>query len=163
MEATDLEPNPEEKSEAVQRENPKEHAAVKPVAGLRKLYRGRHKPKDGSRRKLHVAVARGGTTRRAKVVRRKKNVVRENQTRDKAVRGALKKTDVRMEASAETGTQKEDKEPRPETAAMKQEGIYKYLQENHRTGDREANCRLRQKEEGSTPPKREKNLLTMLA
>jgi hypothetical protein len=39
----------------------------------------------------------------------------------------LEKTDVRKEASAKTGTQKWNKEPRPDTTATKQDS-----QENHR-------------------------------
>jgi hypothetical protein len=88
-------------SEAVHREVPKARAAVKPVGGLRKWHRGRNlatersqKPKEqtrgncGSRRKLVVTCS--GTTRRAKVARRKGNAVGKNRTRD-VVRGTLKR------------------------------------------------------------------------
>jgi hypothetical protein len=47
MEVMDLEANPEEKeSEVVQWEVLKEHAAVKPVGGLRKQHRGRRVPSE---------------------------------------------------------------------------------------------------------------------
>jgi hypothetical protein len=88
-----LEANLEEiEFEAEQEDIPKEQAAVKPVGGLRKWHRGRNlgaerrqKTKDrirvncGSRRKLAAEGMK--TTRRAKVVPRKVNVVRRNRTR----------------------------------------------------------------------------------
>jgi hypothetical protein len=82
-------------SETGNKEVPKEDAVVKPVEGRKKRQTGRNlaeerrqKPKDGSRRKL--AATRRGTNRRAKVARRKGNVVGENRTRDNVVRGTPK-------------------------------------------------------------------------
>jgi hypothetical protein len=46
---------------------------------------------------------------------------------------SFEKMDVWKDVSDETRTQKCDKEPRVETAAMKQEGIHQDLQENHWT------------------------------
>jgi hypothetical protein len=105
------EPNPEEiQSGAEHREAPKEHAAVKPVGGLRKRHRGRPlgagrrgQPEErtrgncGSWKKL-VAAGRNITCR-AGVARRKgcghegpsvEQGRRKNQTRDKIVRGTRK-------------------------------------------------------------------------
>jgi hypothetical protein len=46
----------------------------------------------------------------------------------------FEKMDTRKEASVETGMQKWDKEPRPETAATKQEQIQQDPREDPRTG-----------------------------
>jgi hypothetical protein len=54
----------------------------------------------------------------------------------------LEETDFWKEASAETGTHIWCKEQRPATGAMTQEGIHQDLQENHQTGDCEANCQV---------------------
>jgi hypothetical protein len=94
-ETTDLEANPEEmQCEAVHREVPKEDATVETGRTPNKRHRGRHlaaerrhKPKDGSWRKL--AATRRGTTHRAGVARHKGHIVRKNQTRDKAGQGTL--------------------------------------------------------------------------
>jgi hypothetical protein len=53
----------------------------------------------------------------------------------------FEKTDVRKEASAETGRQKLDKEPRLETAAAKHEAIQQDPHEDPTTGVREASSR----------------------
>jgi hypothetical protein len=89
-------------SEAKHREVRKEHAAAKPVGGLRKRHRGqnlvakrRQKPKEqtlvnyGSRRKLIVAVLK--MTHRTIVAGCKKHIIGKNWTRDKVVRGTLKR------------------------------------------------------------------------
>jgi hypothetical protein len=95
------EPTSEEtESAAERRELPKEHAAVKPVGGLRKRHRGRHlaagrrgqseertRGNCVSRKKL--AAACRGTTCHAGVARRRGNV-RKNQTRDKVAGGTQK-------------------------------------------------------------------------
>jgi hypothetical protein len=101
---TVLEANPEEiPSKAEHQEVPKEHAAVKPVGGMRKRRRGRNlaaerrqKPKEwtrvncGIRRKLATACMK--MTHCAKVARcNKGNVVGKNRTRDSVVRGTLKR------------------------------------------------------------------------
>jgi hypothetical protein len=50
-------------------------------------------------------------------------------------------TDVREEASAETGRHKWVEEQRAETAATKQQGIQQDPQEHPRAGDRETSSR----------------------
>jgi hypothetical protein len=95
-EATDSKANPEDKeSEAVHREVPKDHVAVKLVGGLRTWHRGqnlaakpRRKSKNMSRRKL--ATASRGTTRSAKEARLKGNVVGKIWTRDNVTRRTSK-------------------------------------------------------------------------
>jgi hypothetical protein len=79
--------------EASHREVSKEKATVMPVGGLRKRHRdrnlaaGRHQKlkektweKCGFQKRLTIAGR--GTTRHAKVARRKGNIVQRNQTRD---------------------------------------------------------------------------------
>jgi hypothetical protein len=68
--------------------------------------------------------------------RQEKSDQRQRDTRN------LWKTDIQEEASAETITQKWNKEQRPETAASEQEGIHQDRQENHWTGDRKTNCQI---------------------
>jgi hypothetical protein len=150
MEAMDLEANPEEKeSEAEHREVPKEDEAVKPVGALKKQHSGWHlaaghrgklkewtQGKDGCQKKL-AATCRDDSLC--------KSGMEQGTSRTRQGQGCTKnfiKTDVWKEASAEPGTQQWDKEPRPETAATKQEGIHQDLQENHWTGDHEANCQI---------------------
>jgi hypothetical protein len=93
MEATDLKVNPEEgmESEVEYREVHTEEAAVKFSGKIKKRHRGRHlaagrygEPKEltrgdcGSRRKLAAACRK--VSRRAAVVRRKRNVFRKIRT-----------------------------------------------------------------------------------
>jgi hypothetical protein len=66
---------------------------------------------------------------------RKKSDQEERGTR------SLEKTYVLKETSAETETQKWDKEPRPETAATKQMGIEQDPQEDPRAGNRKTSSR----------------------
>jgi hypothetical protein len=75
------------------------------------------------------------------VARHKGNIVGKNQTRQGRTRN-FEKTNIREVTLEGPGTQQWHKEPRPETAALKQEGIDQNIQGNHWTGDCKANCQI---------------------
>jgi hypothetical protein len=152
MEATGLKGNAEEtQSEAEHREVPKEQAEAETGRAPKKQYRGQNlaaeccsQPEEqtqgngGSWKKLTATGMR--MTCHAKVAWRKGNH-QEKLGQGRGTRN-LGRTEVREEASAETGMQIWDKEQMHETAATKQEGIHQDLQENRWTGGHEVNCQI---------------------